>query len=428
MIFKTIKSFGSIYNQSSQSARNIFGLPSQTTPEQSGMPKTIFLMGGRTGGPLLPVLAVAKGLEDYVPIVIGVRNSFEEKYCRQTNMPFEALPEAKLTLLSFSNLSFREKLVEILKTGWMLLKLFLSFIYCCQLISKYKPSAVITAGSFLAVPMTYAALFMNLMVITRTKVIVHQQDVQPSLSNKLILRFASLITYVFDETLPLLSPSLKGNKKLPIKIYNPIDYTRFRPDYINNSIIDPAMEHMFRESRASRVSSKPIALIFGGGSGAKAINSWVHKNLEELLKYFSVIHLTGAMQDNEFAIANKPGYLTYEMLTAAMPYALYHSSFVIARAGLATITELQYLSKPAFLVPLPDSHQEANAKSVAKLFPTLNQSNQTTWLATILNTYPQYFESLAANGEGGSSSFDQAQRDIESSLFSYIERVKETIC
>ena len=35
---------------------------------------------------------------------------------------------------------------------------------------------------------------------------------------------------------------------------------------------------------------------------------------------------------------------------------------IITRAGLSTLMELSYLAKPSIIIPIPDSHQVANAK------------------------------------------------------------------
>jgi UDP-N-acetylglucosamine--N-acetylmuramyl-(pentapeptide) pyrophosphoryl-undecaprenol N-acetylglucosamine transferase len=37
------------------------------------------------------------------------------------------------------------------------------------------------------------------------------------------------------------------------------------------------------------------------------------------------------------------------------------NSVIVARSGLATITELSALQKPSILIPMPGTHQEANA-------------------------------------------------------------------
>jgi UDP-N-acetylglucosamine--N-acetylmuramyl-(pentapeptide) pyrophosphoryl-undecaprenol N-acetylglucosamine transferase len=366
---------------------NLFKKTNSTTVQSQ--PETIFLMGGRTGGPLLPVLAIARGLEEFVPIVIGVKNSFEERYCREEKLPFETLPEAKLTLLSFKNLSFKESLIELWNTLLMLFKLLLSFGYCIGLIIRYKPKLIITAGSFLAVPMAYASIFCKCLMVSKAKLVVHQQDVTPSLSNKLVVPFASQVTYVFEDT----KKYLKDYLTRAYKIFNPVDFYRFSDENINSLVLEQGLE-LFLNPQNMSVKAKPIMLIFGGGSGSQAINQWVSDNLDQLLEKFKVLHLTGALQDDSFSIAARDGYLSYQMLSDTMPVALIKASFVVARAGLATITELQYLQKPAFLIPLPNSHQEANAQSVAKLFPTLAQDKMSSWIQTIDSNYPDYFKNV----------------------------------
>jgi UDP-N-acetylglucosamine:LPS N-acetylglucosamine transferase len=368
---------------------SILKKPKSQDQNQANQPETIFLMGGRTGGPLLPVLAIARGLEDFIPVVIGVKNSFEERYCREEKLPFETLPEAKLTLLSFNNLSLKESLLELWKTLVMLAKLLLSFCYCVGLIIRYKPRFIITAGSFLAVPMVYASIFCKCLMVSKTKVIVHQQDVTPSLSNRLVIPFASQVTYVFDDT----KKYLKNYLTEAYKIFNPVDFYRFSDQNINSLTLEQGLERFVKEPGAGQLA-KPIMLIFGGGSGSQTINQWVCDNLAKLLVNYKVLHLTGALQDNSFSIPPQDGYLGYQMLSDTMPVALIKASFVVARAGLATITELQYLQKPAFLIPLPDSHQEANARSVAKMFPTLEQAQMNSWLQTIETNYPNYFNTV----------------------------------
>jgi UDP-N-acetylglucosamine--N-acetylmuramyl-(pentapeptide) pyrophosphoryl-undecaprenol N-acetylglucosamine transferase len=50
-----------------------------------------------------------------------------------------------------------------------------------------------------------------------------------------------------------------------------------------------------------------------------------------------------------------------------MPHLLAASSLVISRAGMGTLTELATLGKPSLIVPLPGSHQRANAQAFARL-------------------------------------------------------------
>jgi UDP-N-acetylglucosamine--N-acetylmuramyl-(pentapeptide) pyrophosphoryl-undecaprenol N-acetylglucosamine transferase len=49
-----------------------------------------------------------------------------------------------------------------------------------------------------------------------------------------------------------------------------------------------------------------------------------------------------------------------------MKHALAAADLVISRAGLGTLSELAALGKPMVLVPMPHSHQLANARAAAQ--------------------------------------------------------------
>jgi UDP-N-acetylglucosamine--N-acetylmuramyl-(pentapeptide) pyrophosphoryl-undecaprenol N-acetylglucosamine transferase len=351
--------------------------------------KNIFLMGGRTGGPLLPVIAISKELPEFTPIIVGVKGGFEQKYSNSENITFQTLPEAKLTFASFSNLSMVEILGEVFNTIWMMIKLIYSFLKSIYLLITFRPSAILTSGSFLGVPMVFAVQFTNLVRITSTKVVVHQQDAKPSLSNKIIAKFADKITSYFPETAKLLG------SKCTITT-NPINFSKFDNQAISELDVNTRLRSFVEQS-----SALPILLIFGGGSGAFAINKWVFENIEEITTNFRLIHLTGALQDNSiFKLPERKNYYGDSFLTSEMPYVINKADLVICRAGMASIAELLYNKKRAFLIPIPYSHQEENAIFVKDYFPTLKQRftvskpGKEDWLTLILEFYPSYFTSI----------------------------------
>jgi UDP-N-acetylglucosamine--N-acetylmuramyl-(pentapeptide) pyrophosphoryl-undecaprenol N-acetylglucosamine transferase len=351
--------------------------------------QNIFLMGGRTGGPLLPVIAISKELPEFTPIIVGVKGGFEQKYSNSENITFQTLPEAKLTFASFSNLSVVEIVGEVFNTILMSLKLIYSFLKSIYLLIAFRPSAILTSGSFLGVPMVFAVQLTNLLRITSTKVVVHQQDAKPSLSNKIIAKFADKITSYFPETAKLLGPKCTTTT-------NPINFAKFDNQAISELEVNTRLSSFVEQS-----STLPILLIFGGGSGAFAINKWVFENIEEITTNFRLIHLTGALQDNSiFKLPERKNYYGDTFLTSEMPYVITKADLVICRAGMASIAELLYNKKRAFLIPIPYSHQEENAIFVKDYFPTLKQRftvskpGKEDWLNLILEFYPTYFTSI----------------------------------
>lgn len=345
-------------------------------------------------------------------VIIGVKGGFEEKLAARENLKLEFLPEAKLEILSFRpNLTtlagFREFTNNLGATLRMILSLILSFVCSFWLIYKHHPVAILSSGSFLAIPVLWTATFFNWLNFReffgpKIKIITHQQDPLPGLASRLTFGLGTYQSCVFEY-----SRQFDGFKKAQV-IPNPVDLNKFdlMPiDIFNflkikNPQTDPA-QHLQKTqviTDARQIKSQlPILLIFGGGSGSLFLNRWVWANLAILSQHFRLIHLTGLLQnaDNcQSEVADQhPNYLAIVSLLEEMPVALRSAHLVICRAGLASISELLYLNKPAFLVPLPDSHQEINARIVADFFPTLEQKHSQDWLSQILN-WPETFQKI----------------------------------
>jgi len=84
---------------------------------------------------------------------------------------------------------------------------------------------------------------------------------------------------------------------------------------------------------------------------------------------WQVIHLTGKERDSSYAqgaLNTHRNYQVHEFLNKDMSHAYAVADIVIGRGGFVTITELAYLKKPAVLLPMPETHQEANVKMLAK--------------------------------------------------------------
>ena len=87
----------------------------------------IFLLAGRTGGPFLPLPWYSQNL-DLKPIYIGVKNSFEEKYCQDNSLSIEFLPEVKLSIVSFKKQKPSELLKNLLELAGVAFKLLFSVL------------------------------------------------------------------------------------------------------------------------------------------------------------------------------------------------------------------------------------------------------------------------------------------------------------
>jgi UDP-N-acetylglucosamine--N-acetylmuramyl-(pentapeptide) pyrophosphoryl-undecaprenol N-acetylglucosamine transferase len=339
---------------------------------------TVFLLAGKTGGPLIPLLAIQKKIAADA-IIIGVKKGVETKIAADRGLAIEYVPEAKFALGSFSHTSWQEKLAGVGSLLLTLFALFFSWCRCLYLLGKYRPDIVLGAGSFVTIPMVLALKITNMLRITHTRFVLHQQDPVPGLANAFSVRFAGIKTCVFEKT-----KEYQGFADAT-RIPNPLDTEVFDQQVLARTFRDAATSKPRLYEFLSAHRTKPLLFIVGGGGGSRVINHWVQSNREAVCERFLVLHVTGALQPDE-ALPEHNGYLSVPFLYAEYGLCLVASDVVLCRAGIGTLSELQYLGKKAVLVPIADSHQEDNAAQVASLFSIVSQTAPETWLETLVKT------------------------------------------
>ncbi|HEX5429829.1 MAG TPA: UDP-N-acetylglucosamine--N-acetylmuramyl-(pentapeptide) pyrophosphoryl-undecaprenol N-acetylglucosamine transferase [Patescibacteria group bacterium] len=299
----------------------------------------VILAGGGTGGPTIPLLAVAEQLKkiqrDAELLFIGAGKQ-DEQLLAGTGIKFVATPAGKWRrYFSLANVADMFRILH----GYFAAK---------KILKQFQPNVVFTAGSFAGVPVCYAARNLKIPVL------MHQQDARIGLANKLVAPFADYITTAFARTAKEFHTGTGFEAEPKIRTEwtgNPV-----REDFLNSDI---------KHSRDffHLTSDLPILLIFGGATGAAQINEVVLSALPELLNAHQIIHITGAGKKIDF---NDPNYHQYEFLGPEMPDAFKIADIVVARAGLSTIAELSALGKVSIIVPMPDSHQEDNAEILSR--------------------------------------------------------------
>lgn len=319
--------------------------------------KKIIFSGGGTLGSVVPLLAIYQDLiklgyqkEDF--LWVGTINGPEKEFIENYDLKFKPINSGKLRrYFDWQN---------ILDIFYLII----GFLEAISVIAKFKPDLIISAGSFVSVPLVWAGRLFG------KKIIIHQQDVRPGLANKIMTPAADKITVTFEKSLN------DFDKSKTVWTGNPL---REKVKTIKDQLLTIGDYKKFDLTK-----DKPTLLILGGGTGALSINKVVVEALPELTKFCQIIHLTGKGKNltKEQAV-----YKIFEFLNQDLFKALAIADLVISRAGMATLTELSYLEKPTIVIPIPDSHQEDNAKyfsdKEAVLYLEQNQLTSSELIKTI---------------------------------------------
>lgn len=285
----------------------------------------ILFVGGGTMGSVSPLLAISQKIKTELSqhnqvaefLWLGTKNGPERQVVEKNNIKFQVIATGKLRRY----FDWRNVLdgFNVLMAMWQ------SFF----ILIKFRPRVILTAGSFVAVPVAVVGWILGVPIF------VHQQDVEVGLANKIMSFFAKKITVALEESVrdfPARKTVLVGN---PIRQFSVIS------NFFNFQ------------------NTLPTILILGGGTGALVINELVEKSLVELIKFTNIIHITGKYKGNTNKNEN---YKQFEFLGDEIFEAIKMSTLVVSRAGMSALTELAYFNKPTIIIPIPNSHQEKNAK------------------------------------------------------------------
>lgn len=312
-------------------------------------------------GSVSPLLAVYSEIknhhQDIEFLFVGTENGPEQAVVTGYKIPYQAIASGKLRRY-FDWRNFTDPI-----------RIALGFFQAIAIIKKFKPDAIMVAGAYVGVPVAWAGRLLGVPVL------VHQQDIETGLANKLMSNAAKKITVSFDVSLsdfPATKVVLTGN---------PLRGEFYHCDK------EKSLEffHLKKEL--------PVILITGGGTGSKAINELLEKTLPQIVKFAQVIHTTGSGKSINFESDN---YQQYEFLSHEMPEALCVADLVVTRAGLSTLTELSVCGKSAVIIPLHKTHQEFNAKhyqerhsAVVLSEPSLNPEVLASTLRDLLSNKPK---------------------------------------
>lgn len=306
----------------------------------------VLVSGGGTGGHIYPALAVATLLKKQYEasiLYLGSDDGLETELAPAAGFPLAIVKAGKL----------RRYVSWQTVTG--VARVPLGMAQAVGIVRRFAPDVVFTSGGYVAVPAGLAARINNVPLL------MHQQDVPPNLSNRLLAPLATRISVAFADSLAY----FPGRKTL--QLGNPI----------RQEILD--MRSVSVQEARQQLGLNPdvpLLLVTGGSQGARHLNQEVCRALPELLPHCQVLQISGkqlfaeshALAEQTMATLDAETRQRYRLvayLNEEMPAALQAATLVLCRSGAATLSELAVLGKPSILVPLPpaigSSPQEANA-------------------------------------------------------------------
>ncbi|EMP57511.1 undecaprenyldiphospho-muramoylpentapeptide beta-N- acetylglucosaminyltransferase [Marinobacter santoriniensis NKSG1] len=295
--------------------------------------RRFLMMAGGTGGHVFPALATARALQARGHEVhwLGARGGMEQRLIGDTDIP--------LSLIHISGLRGKGRLALLLAPFRLMRALGEAF----TIVRRVKPDCVVGMGGFVTGPGGVAAW------ITRTPLVVHEQNAIAGMTNRILVRFAETVLEAF--------PGSFGADVI----------TRCTGNPVRQDLADlPAPE-----ARMGDRNGPLRVLVVGGSLGAQVFN----ERLPEALALIpedrrpEVRHQCGENKYDATAEAYEASGVSarVDRFIKDMAEAYSWADVVVCRSGALTVSELCAAGIGAVLVPFPhavDDHQTANARQM----------------------------------------------------------------
>ncbi|MBE0477641.1 undecaprenyldiphospho-muramoylpentapeptide beta-N-acetylglucosaminyltransferase [Candidatus Aerophobetes bacterium] len=302
----------------------------------------ILIAAGGTGGHIYPAIALVQSIKKRYPdcsiLWIGGERELEKKIVEKENVEFVSIDVLPLPR-SFS-----------LKWLSFTLKIIISFVQSATIIFRFKPDVLVGVGSFHSYPVALSAFLFGIPII------ICEQNVNLSLTNKMLLPFASKIALTFKDSMEHIP---YWSRKKAVVTGNPV----------REKILTCSREEGRRKLGLEK--EKFTILFLGGSQGAHHLNKLAVETLyliqeEKWAENIQFMIIAGEKdyswireKTEKINIRGKVfSYLSH------IHHALAASDVAISRSGATTISEMTACTLPCILIPYPyatNKHQLKNA-------------------------------------------------------------------
>ena len=340
-------------------AQNNIGHPNGMDPAQPRVQKAVrksgSLSGGRLGSHPLRVVITGGGTGGHLFPGIAIAEAFIEKR-RNTKLLFVSIGNRfEQSVLSRAGFDLKGITAEGIKGRSLFMKLRSAvkipkgIFDAIRILKSFRPDIVVGMGGYSSGPVGVAAWLL------RIKVVLHEQNLQPGITNRLLSILADRIYVSFQHTLIGRNPSKIKNTGNPVR---------------RSLLVSVGRQNETKAGKRSG-NGKFTVLVLGGSQGAHSINMAVVDALallEDKKRYF-FIHQTGSedeslVKDRYKKIGVKGRVKSFFHDMAAQYMA---ADLIICRAGATTVAEVTAAGRGAIFIPYPfaaDNHQALNAQAL----------------------------------------------------------------
>lgn len=347
----------------------------------------ILLVGGGSGGHVTPLKAIASELLKKEPDselylitdrsfykranqlfsetkVVFIKKIFAGKYRRYRGKSF------------IWHVTHLPTLLKNLRDG---IYFIIGFLQSVFLLIRIRPDVVFFKGGFLCVPVGYAASLFGV------RIIIHDSDTKPGLTNRILARFADVIaTGMPEEFYPY-------DKKRMIYTGIPVA-SSFQP-------ITKEKQSEYKRQLGFN-SDQPVLLLTGGGNGSVNLNNILSRVAGELLQQgWGIIQLAGVnkAEDSKLVRSKIPKNLQKNWQIdefADMVSRLLAADVIVARTSASTLQECANAKK--LVVGIASPHLEdqnmnseffASKKAIVSLDEEKLQNNESQLLQTVIKSF-----------------------------------------
>src|SRR5215831_2564871 len=262
------------------------------------------IVGGGTGGHVIPALAIARELKARQAaelLFVGTARGIETRLVPAAGFELKLIHVGQL-----KNVSWKIRLRT-------LFDLPLGILTARKLIREFKPDVVIGVGGYASGPAMLAA------ILGGVPTLAFEPNVVPGFANRVVARFVKAAAVHFEET------------------------RRFFPSACTRITGVPVRGEFFKIP--ARTTGSKNLLLFGGSQGSRALNRVMSEALPTLIKRVPevrIVHQTGERDFDNVQQAYRQAGVAAQVskFIDNMPQAFADADLVLCRSGASTVAEI----------------------------------------------------------------------------------------